>query len=140
MKLIALPILATTLFAGCLRTPSYQASCCRPPQGETAASVSTISAEQAYRMMSESTDLVVLDVRTEQEFRERRIEGALLIPHDEIRVRAKNMLPNKNQTILVYCRTGRRSAIAAGELVGLGYVNVYDFGGITTWPYDTVGD
>ena len=99
-----------------------------------------ISAEEAYRMMSESSDFILLDVRTLAEFRQRRIQGAILIPDNEIRNRAPRELPDKNRTIFVYCHAGRRSENAARILVALGYVHVYDFGGIINWPYDTVGD
>ena len=90
--------------------------------------------------MSGSSDFVLLDVRSEREFRERRIEGALSLPAGEVRSRAGGLIPDKNAAILVYCRTGRRSAAAARELVRMGYANVYDFGGIVDWPYETVGD
>ena len=97
-----------------------------------------ITAEEAKKMMDESSDFVLLDVRTESEFRESRIEGAILIPNTEIESRAKDELPNKKQLILVYCRSGNRSASAARALVEMGYTNVYDFGGIIDWPYGTV--
>ena len=69
---------------------------------------------------------------------EQRLEGAILIPDYEIRIRAEKELPDKNAIILIYCRSGRRSELAAVELVNLGYTNVYDFGGIIDWPYETV--
>jgi len=97
-----------------------------------------ITAEEAMKMMQESSDFILLDVRTEEEFRDRRIEGAILIPNTEIELRAKEELPDKKQLILVYCRSGKRSAGAAYALVEMGYTNVYDFGGIIDWPYETV--
>ena len=97
-----------------------------------------ISAEEAYKMLSEIKDVVLLDVRTEEEYKEMRIDGAVLIPDTEIRGRAEKELPDKNKIILVYCRSGRRSANAARELAGLGYTNVNDIGGIVDWPYETV--
>jgi len=97
-----------------------------------------ISGEEAHRMMQGSDSFILLDVRTYEEYRERRIEGAVLIPHNEIASRAVNELPDKNMLILVYCRTGRRSEIAANELIAMGFTNVYDFGGIETdWPFET---
>ena len=95
-----------------------------------------ISAAEAKEMMS--GDYTLLDVRTVSEFNEGHISGAILIPDNEIAVRAKNELQDKNALILVYCQSGRRSALAANELVKQGYTNVYDFGGITSWPYDIV--
>ena len=89
-------------------------------------------------MMAESDDYILLDVRTEEEYREQRIDGSVLIPNDEISIRAEAELPDKDAAILVYCRSGRRSASAAAELAALGYTNIYDFGGIQSWPYETV--
>lgn len=97
-----------------------------------------ISAEEAQQMMQDSSEYILLDVRTSQEFDEVHIEGAILIPDNEIEARAAMELPDKNALILVYCRSGRRSAGAAEQLIGMGYTNVYDFGGIADWPYDTV--
>ena len=99
-----------------------------------------ISADEAYKKMSESKDFILLDVRTEEEFSERHIEGAVLIPHLEIKARAEKELPDKKKVILVYCRSGGRSAYASGELVSLGYTKVYDIGGITDWPYQTISE
>ena len=99
-----------------------------------------ISAAEANRMMSELKDFILLDVRTVDEFKERRIRGAVLIPDNELKNRAEKELPDKNMTILVYCRSGRRSENAAKILHSLGYQNVYDFGGINNWPFETVSD
>ena len=98
----------------------------------------TITAMEAHRMMEESDSYILLDVRTEAEFREKRIDGAVMIPSTEIKLRAEAELRDKNVVILVYCRSGRRSAVAAAALAELGYSNVYDFGGILDWPYETV--
>ena len=97
-----------------------------------------ISAEQAKAKMEEGKPYVLLDVRTEREFKEQRIAGAVLLPDSEIGVRAAAMLPDKDALIFVYCRSGNRSANAARRLVNMGYTNVYDFGGIVDWPYGTV--
>lgn len=83
-------------------------------------------------------DAIILDVRTQPEFDEEHIPNAVLLPGNEIAQRAEQVLPDKEQTILVYCRSGRRSALAAKELVDLGYTNVYDFGGILDWTGDVV--
>ena len=103
-----------------------------------AAEYQRITAEEAYNMMAESDDFVLLDVRTEGEFSERHIEGAILIPNDQLRDRAASELPDKGQLILIYCRSGNRSASAARTLLEMGYTNVFDFGGINDWPYETV--
>ena len=97
-----------------------------------------ITASEAREIMEATKDFILLDVRTEEEFKEKRIEGAILIPDYEISARAESELPNKDALILVYCLRGRRSANVAHELVGMGYTNVYDFGGIQDWPYETV--
>ena len=97
-----------------------------------------ITAEQAKTIMDTEKDYVIIDARTEEEFAEGHIENAILIPEYEIAQRAENELPDKEQLILVYCRSGRRSKIASEELVKLGYTNVKEFGGIIDWPYKTV--
>ena len=97
-----------------------------------------ITAEQAKTIMDTEKDYVIIDARTEEEFAEGHIENAILIPEYEIKDRAENELPDKEQLILVYCRSGRRSKIASEELVNLGYTNVKEFGGIIDWPYEVV--
>ena len=97
-----------------------------------------ITAEQAKTIMDTEKDYIIIDARTEEEFAEGHIENAILIPEYEISERAEKELPDKEQLILVYCRSGRRSKIASEELVKLGYTNVKEFGGIIDWPYDIV--
>ncbi|MBE7065684.1 MAG: rhodanese-like domain-containing protein [Ruminococcaceae bacterium] len=97
-----------------------------------------ISQEEAKRIMDTESDYVIIDSRTDEEFAQGHIKGAIMIPEYEIAERAEKELPDKNQLILVYCRSGRRSKIAAAELVKLGYTNVKEFGGIITWPYEVV--
>ena len=99
-----------------------------------------ISAEEAYHMMQDTEEYILLDVRTDEEFDKKHIEGAVLIPDIEIGSRAATDLPDKNALILIYCRSGRRSKNAANKLVAKGYTNVYDFGGINEWKHETVGD
>ena len=97
-----------------------------------------ITAEQAKTIMDTEKDYVIIDARTEEEFAEGHIKNAILIPEYEIANRAEKELPDKEQLILVYCRSGRRSKIASEELVKLGYTNVKEFGGIIDWPYEIV--
>ena len=97
-----------------------------------------ITAEQAKTIMDTEKDYVIIDARTEEEFAEGHIENAILIPEYEIAERAEKELPDKDQLVLVYCRSGRRSKIASDELVKLGYTNVKEFGGIIDWPYEVV--
>lgn len=96
-----------------------------------------ITQEEAKEMM-EKEDTIVLDVRTKAEYDEGYIENAVLLPVTNIKERAEEVLPDRNTTILVYCRSGNRSKTASKELINLGYTNVYDFGGINSWKYGTV--
>ena len=97
-----------------------------------------ITPAEAKEIMDERDGYVILDVRTQEEYDEAHIDGAILIPDYEIADKAESVLKDKNQLILVYCRSGRRSKLAAEELVKLGYTNVKEFGGIIDWPYETV--
>ena len=97
-----------------------------------------ITAEEAKKIMDTESEYVVLDVRTEEEFAQGHIPGAMLIPDYEIREEAESSLPDKDALILVYCRSGRRSKNAAQILLELGYTNIREFGGILDWPYETV--
>ena len=96
-----------------------------------------ITAEEAKEIMDTEEGYIILDVRTQDEFDESRIPSAILIPHDEITEKAEDLLTDKDQLILVYCRSGRRSKLAAEALVELGYTNIKEFGGIIDWPYET---
>lgn len=105
---------------------------------ETPATYEQITPQEAKVIMTENSDCVILDVRTQEEFAEGHIEGAVLIPDYEIEAKAESVLTDKEQLILVYCRSGRRSKIASEKLVNMGYTNVKEFGGIIDWPYETV--
>ena len=97
-----------------------------------------INAQEAKAIMDSQTDYVILDVRTEEEFNEKHIPGAILIPDYEIEEKAEEILTDKDKLLLVYCRSGRRSKNASEILVRLGYTNIKEFGGIIDWPYETV--
>lgn len=96
-----------------------------------------ITSEEAKIMMDKSVGVIV-DVRTPEEFNEGHIENAINLPVDEIEDRALEVLPNKKETYLIYCRSGNRSAQGAKILENMGYEIIYDFGGINDWPYDIV--
>ena len=96
-----------------------------------------ISAEEAYEMMA-SQEVVVVDVRTREEYDGGHIENAVLVPNESIGSEMPEALPDKEATLLVYCRSGRRSKDAAEKLLALGYQSVYDFGGVIDWPYELV--
>ena len=106
--------------------------------GDNKGSYEQITPQQAKEIMDTEQDYIIIDARTKEEFAEGHIENAMLIPEYEISDRAEKELPDKEQLILVYCRSGRRSKIASEELVKLGYTNVKEFGGIIDWPYDIV--
>jgi rhodanese-related sulfurtransferase len=92
-----------------------------------------ISHEAALEMIDQG-DVVIVDVRSLSEFMTGHIENAVSLPLDQIQDDAESVIPDKAQTILVYCRSGNRSRTASYELVALGYSSVYDFGGINGWP------
>ena len=95
-----------------------------------------ITPEEAKKIMDSGEEHLILDTREQDEFDEGHISGAILIPYIEIENKAEEMLPDKDKLILVYCRSGRRSKIAAESLAKLGYTNVKEFGGIIDWPYE----
>ena len=97
-----------------------------------------ISTDEAVAMMAEREDYVILDVRTAEEFAEKHIVGAVNIPNEEIGTEPIEQLPDLDQLILVYCRSGNRSKQASEKMVKLGYTNVYEFGGIIDWTGETV--
>lgn len=103
----------------------------------TEGTVQVISGEEAKKMMDEE-EVTIVDVRTKEEFLEAHIEGAVLLTLDTISEKAEEVLSDKNATYLIYCRSGSRSSQAAKELVSMGYQNIYDFGGIIDWDYETV--
>ena len=102
------------------------------------ASYDQISGAEAKALMDSESGYIILDVREQHEYDEGHIPGAILIPYGEIANRAEKELSNKDQLILVFCRSGRRSKIAAEALVKLGYTNVKEFGGINDWKYEIV--
>lgn len=99
-----------------------------------------ISQEEAKEMMAKDDGHVVVDVRRQDEYDAGHIPGAILIPNESIGCDSPEALPDYDQIILIYCRTGNRSKQAAQKLAGMGYTNIYEFGGITTWTGDVVTD
>lgn len=95
-----------------------------------------ISAAEAKEMMDQS-EVTIVDVRTLQEYKGGHVPGAINIPNEEILDTEPELLKDKDATLLVYCRSGVRSKDASDKLVRMGYKNVYDFGGIIDWNYDT---
>ena len=99
-----------------------------------------ISMEEALNMMETEKDYVILDVRTKDEYKEGHIPGAICVPNETIGEEDIAELPEKEQVILVYCRSGRRSKQAAAKLSAQGYTNVYEFGGLLDWQGAIVSD
>ena len=96
-----------------------------------------ITQEKAKEMM-DTQDVIILDVREQSEYDSGHIPGAVLLPVGTIdEATAAAAIPAKDSTVLVYCRSGNRSKTAASALAELGYTNLYEFGGINTWPYET---
>jgi len=96
-----------------------------------------ITMDEAVAIMKEENNYIILDVRTVSEFDEKHISGAINIPNETIGTDAIPELPDKDQLILVYCRSGNRSKQASEKLVNLGYTNIVEFGGIIDWPGET---
>lgn len=128
MKKIVLILLAAMMLVACGQESTVQ-------QEDV---YMNITAEQAKALMDSETDYIILDTRTQEEYDEGHIAGAIVLPYDEILEKAESMLTDKDQLILVYCRSGRRSKLACEDLVTLGYTNIREFGGIIDWPYEVV--
>ena len=111
-------------------------ACGQDKENEQEAVYVNITAQQAKEIMDSRNDYILLDTRTQEEYDEGHIPGAILIPYDEITEKAESILPDKSQLLLVYCRSGRRSKLASEDLVKLGYTNIKEFGGIIDWPYE----
>ena len=110
-------------------------ACGQGKENDQGAVYVNITAEEAKQIMDSEEGYRILDVREQEEYDAGHIPGAILIPYTQIKEKANEMLPDKNQLILVYCRSGRRSKIASEALVELGYTNIKEFGGILDWPY-----
>lgn len=103
----------------------------------TDSSYQQITQEEAKEMM-DTQNVVILDVREQNEYDGGHIPGAVLLPVGTIdEAAAAEVIPDKDSTVLVYCRSGNRSKTASSKLAELGYTNIYEFGGINTWPYET---
>ena len=113
------------------------AGCSAPKE---AASYRQISMDEAITMMEEESGYIILDVRTPEEFADKHIPGAVNVPNETIGEEKIPELPDKDQLILVYCRSGNRSKQASEKLAALGYTNVVEFGGINSWPGETVSE
>ena len=111
-------------------------ACGQDKENDQGAVYVNITAEEAKEIMDSEEGYIILDVRTQEEYDQGHIPGAVVISHEEIAEKAEEVLTDKDQLLLVYCRSGRRSKIAAEALVELGYTNIKEFGGIIDWPYE----
>ena len=111
---------------------------CAQPSGSTTASYKQITQEEAKEMMTKDDGHIIVDVRRQDEYDEGHIPDAILIPNESITDKQPDELPDLNQIILIYCRSGRRSKEASQKLADMGYTNVYEFGGINTWTGEVV--
>ena len=124
MKRMISLLLSLLLLAGCGRNTADGA-------------YQQITQEDAKEMM-DTQEVIILDVREQAEYDSGHIPGAVLLPVGTIdETTAAEVIPEKDSTVLVYCRSGNRSKTASSTLAELGYTNIYEFGGINTWPYDT---
>ena len=126
MKKLLFLLLAVVLLTACAHTK----------ENDQEAAYMNITAEEAKAIMDIEEGYIILDARTQEEYDQGHIPGAIVISHEEIAEKAEEVLTDKDQLILVYCRSGRRSKIAAEALVELGYTNIREFGGIIDWPYE----
>lgn len=125
---LAVSMILCILVSGCTQKTSDAAD----SQGYT-----VIEAQEAKKMI-DAGDVIIVDVRTDAEYAEKHIPDAINIPVESITAEKPDQLPDLDQTILVYCRTGIRAAAASKKLAEIGYTKIYDMGGIVDWPYDTV--
>ena len=127
-RMIPILLMMTLLLTGCaVPKPATEANTYRQ-----------ITMQEAVEMMAEEENYIILDVRTESEFASGHIPGAALLPNETIGTEDIPLLPDKDQLILVYCRSGNRSKQAADKLARLGYTNIVEFGGINSWPGEIV--
>ena len=127
MKKLIPILLSALMFTGCTGTSNNQTNTYRQ-----------ISMDEAVTMMAQESGYIILDVRRPDEFATGHIPNAINVPNETIGTAEISELPDKNQLIMVYCRSGRRSKEASEKLVKLGYTNIVEFGGIIDWEYEIV--
>ena len=106
--------------------------------GQSVSANQTMTTQELQNKLNAKENFVLLDVRTQEEYNAGYIAGAILLPYDEINAKATIVLPDKEKEIVLYCRSGRRSAIAKKSLLDLGYQKVVDFGGVKRWEGELV--
>ena len=139
MKKWVMYVLATLVLVVLLLAVGWGLKSCQTPTSEVKeVGYTQIPQELAKEMMRADDSLVVVDVRTQEEYAEGHIPGAICVPNESIVDAQPEELPDLEQTILVYCRSGRRSKEAAQKLADMGYTNVYECGGIIDWTGEVV--
>ena len=131
MKRIAKLLLSLLILTGCTKQDIIV-------NEDDVRSYHSISQEQAKEMMAKDDGHIIVDVRRQDEYNAGHIPGAILISNESISTERPSELPDPDQIILIYCRSGNRSKQAAEKLFRMGYTNVYDFGGINTWTGEIV--
>ena len=127
-RMIPILLMMTLLLTGCaVPKPATEANTYR-----------RITMQEAVEMMEKEENYIILDVRTHEEFAAGHIPGAIVIPNETIGTEEISQLPDHDQLIMIYCRSGNRSKQASDKLVKLGYTNIIEFGGINSWPGETV--
>ena len=129
-RMIPILLMMTLLLTGCT-TPA-------PKPVSEANTYRQITMQEAIALMEKEENYIILDVRTHEEFAAGHIPGAIVVPNETINTEEIAQLPDKDQLIMVYCRSGNRSKQASNKLVKLGYTNIVEFGGIIDWPGETV--
>lgn len=128
MKKISPILLLLFLVTGCISSPVQKND------------YRQITMSDAVNMIENESNYIILDVRTPEEFKDKHIPNAINVPNESIGTNVISELPDKNQLILVYCRSGNRSKQASEKLAALGYTNIVEFGGINEWPGETVSE
>ena len=129
MKKLIPILLSALMFTGCAGTSNHQINTYR-----------SITMDEAVTMMAQETGYIILDVRRPDEFAAGHIPNAINVPNETIGTDEIPELPNKDQLIMVYCRSGRRSKEASEKLVKLGYTNIVEFGGILDWKGEIISE
>jgi rhodanese-related sulfurtransferase len=127
-------LLAALLLAGCVQAPAENIHSDNP----TKATYQELDQGTAQENLEANEDILLIDVRTPEEFEEKRIPNSILVPDYDIDKLAPEILPDKDAQIYLYCRSGARSSAAAAKLADMGYTQVYDIGGIIDWKFETI--
>lgn len=148
MKVIAIPLLIAVLVValaacapllrsgGAPSSPTVSAGQSAVSGGTAPAEARLITPQDAKARLEQESGIIVVDVRTQEEYDQGHLRASVLVPLDDLAALAPEKLPEKDAVLFLYCRSGRRSALAAQQLVSMGYTQVYDLGGILGWPYE----